>query len=305
MSLRTVAIMLPMFMMAMQVGGVSIGDVMLEQVLAAVPDLDALVLTLGGEEGPTTGAAAVPSWRTITCSDVGYRYPGQERNALDHLELTLGSDESLAVVGLNGADKTTLVTLLSRLRDPSSGTITVDGIDLRTIDPRAWQRQMAVVYQDFTRYPFTLRENVALVDIDGDVDEAALAHATEMAGLTAVIDRLPHGWETVLAPGYRRGADVSGGQWQRIALARALYAVARGARLLAHIDKLRGGGDASELRQSRQGPGRVDTNVKAVRGDKLGEGGSRPATCGGRGKHQPSGDTHQDHDRQPRAPSVA
>jgi ATP-binding cassette subfamily B protein len=113
----------------------------------------------------------------------------------------------------------------------------VDGTDLRDLDPRSWQRQLAVVNQDFGRYPLSARENIAFGDLtaDGladDFDEAALEQAAARAGALDFIVALPHGWDTICAPGYRGGTDLSGGQWQRIALARALYAAARGARVL-------------------------------------------------------------------------
>jgi ATP-binding cassette subfamily B protein len=200
--------------------------------LAAVPDVDALVAELGTVTGPAVGGAPVPQWSTITFEQVSYTYPGADRAALSELDLSLRAGSSLAIVGVNGAGKTTLITLLARLRDPTTGRIAVDGIDLSALDPLAWQRRVAVVYQDFTHYPLTARENVALVDLEGEVDDELLARAVEMAGATSVIDGLPHGWDTVLAAGYRRGGDLSGGQWQRIALARALYAVGRGAGLL-------------------------------------------------------------------------
>jgi ATP-binding cassette, subfamily B, bacterial len=241
--LRTVSVMLPMFMMAMQVGGVSTGDVTLEQMLAAVPDVDSLVEELGaGRDNLLRGLVSDPvqnsmdatirKWSTISFEHVSYVYPGQSSPALEDLELELSAGSSLAIVGVNGAGKTTLVTLLARLRDPTSGRIAVDDLDLSALDALEWQRRVAVVYQEFTHYPFSARDNVALVDLGRSVDEQLLERAAEMAGATEVIGRLPHGWDTVLATGYRRGVDLSGGQWQRIALARALYSVARGAQLL-------------------------------------------------------------------------
>jgi ATP-binding cassette subfamily B protein len=207
-------------------------DVTLEQMLAAVPDVDSLVTELGSTTGPAAGGSAVPKWSEISFEGVSYRYPGQDREALYDLDLTLPAGSSLAIVGVNGAGKTTLVTLLARLRDPTRGRIAVDGIDLSSLQALEWQRRVAVVYQDFTHYPLTARENVAIVDLEREIDEDVLAHAVEMAGATALIEGLPHGWDTVLATGYLRGGDLSGGQWQRIALARALYAVGRGAGLL-------------------------------------------------------------------------
>jgi ABC-type multidrug transport system fused ATPase/permease subunit len=135
------------------------------------------------------------------------------------------------VVGVNGAGKTTLVTLLARMREPTAGAVTVDGIPLTRLDERGWQRQVAVVYQDFARFPFTAAENVGLF-ADGSPDRDVLARAAERAGAAEIIEQLPRGWDTVLSPHYEGGVGLSGGQWQRIALARALYAVENGARVL-------------------------------------------------------------------------
>jgi ATP-binding cassette subfamily B protein len=240
--LGTLAIMLPMLPSTMQAGGVSVADISLEQMLAAVPDLDAVLRRPTGpdrppgltgvkrEEHPAAPAARGPE--VIRFEDVSYTYPTGDRAVLAGLDLQLRAGESLAIVGINGAGKSTLVTLLARLRDPTSGKITVDGTDLRDLDARSWQRQVAVVYQDFTKYPLTARENVALSDLGGEGDMAALEEAAKRAGATNVIERLPNGWDTICAPGYTGGTDLSGGQWQRLALARALYAVARGARVL-------------------------------------------------------------------------
>jgi ATP-binding cassette subfamily B protein len=232
-SLRTVAVMLPMFMMAMQVGGISAGDVALEQMLASMPDVDALTTALGAHPSEAGRGGAVPeAWSEITFEHVSFLYPGQEHPVLDRLDLTLPAGRSLAIVGENGAGKTTLVTLLARLRDPTAGRITVDGVGLASLDAHDWQRRIAVVNQDFTRFPLSALDNVALVDLGREVDRKLVEEAADRAGATETIAGLPHGWETILAPGYRGGSDLSGGQWQRIALARALYAVARGARVL-------------------------------------------------------------------------
>ncbi len=241
-TLATTAVMLPMLPTTMQVGGVSVADVSLEQMLAAVPDLDDLVGRLRDpvtETGPGTGAASgagLPAQR-IRFEAVAYRYPNGGAPVYEGLDLELTAGTSLALVGSNGAGKTTLVTLLARLREPTAGRITVDGIDLRDLDPRSWQRQVAVVNQDFGRYPLTARENVAFRDLTGDglsghFDPSALEQAAAQAGALDFVTALPHGWDTICAPGYHDGTDLSGGQWQRLALARALYAAARGARVL-------------------------------------------------------------------------
>src|ERR1700689_3373878 len=236
--LGTVAVMLPMLPSTMQGGGVSAADVTLESMLASVPDLDELVTRLRGPAADSGAASAAgrPALG-IRFEAVGYRYPGGGRPVYEGLDLELTAGRSLALVGANGAGKTTLVTLLARLREPAGGRITVDGTDLRDLDARGWQRQVAVVNQDFGRAPLSARENVAFRDLaaDGlsaDFDEGALEQAAAQAGALEFVRALPRGWDTICAPGYHGGIDLSGGQWQRLALARALYAAAKGARVL-------------------------------------------------------------------------
>ncbi len=242
--LGTLAVMLPMLPTTMQAGGVSAADVTLEQMLAAVPDLDGVLTGLTPQRsleasalprqptGPDRPPVPDVAGHTIRFEDVSYAYPTGDAPVLDGLELELRAGESLAIVGVNGAGKTTLVTLLARLRDPTAGRITVDGTDLRELDARSWQRRVAVVYQDYTKYPLTARENVGLSDLGDRIDEQALKEAAARAGALEVIGKLPGGWDTICVPGYAGGTDLSGGQWQRLALARALYAVERGARVL-------------------------------------------------------------------------
>ncbi|HWH09685.1 MAG TPA: ATP-binding cassette domain-containing protein, partial [Solirubrobacteraceae bacterium] len=132
----------------------------------------------------------------------------------------------------NGAGKTSLVALLAGLRRPTAGRILIDGTPLTRLDAGRWQQQVAVVYQDSTRFPLTAAENVALALGDRPIDEPALRRAAERAGASDLIAGLPAGWGTVLSPRYTGGHELSGGQWQRIFLARALYAVESGARVL-------------------------------------------------------------------------
>ena len=250
--LETVATMLPMLAMTMMIGTISFGDVALASMLATLPDVEALTSSLvpdqplgretggtgaggtaagAGGAGTVGGAAGLPA-RELRFEHVSFRYPGAPADVLDDLDLTLPAGRSLAIVGVNGAGKTTLVTLLARLRDPTRGRILADGIPLNELDARAWQRQVAVVFQDFTRYPLTARENVALNLLGESVDEETLDRAATRADASELVAELPHGWDTVLSPQYANGTELSGGQWQRIALARALYAVERGARVL-------------------------------------------------------------------------
>ena len=231
-ALSTVAIMLPMFMSTPQVGGVTAADISLEQTLASVPDLDEIIARLRASAVPgTRDATALPA-AGIRFESVSYQYPTGDRPVVEGLDLELAAGRSLALVGINGAGKTTLVTLLARLREATGGRILIDGTDVRELDARSWQRQVAVVYQDFTRYPLTARENVGFRDLGDQIDEAALESAAAKAGALDLIRELPAGWDTICSPGYLGGPDLSGGQWQRIALARALYSAARGARVL-------------------------------------------------------------------------
>jgi ATP-binding cassette subfamily B protein len=233
--LRTLATMLPMLPMSMQLGSITMTDVSLESMLSGLPDLDALTAELhndqqlGGE--PVRGDAPA---RSIVFEDVRFRYPGApQEDVLRGVDLELPAGKSLALVGVNGAGKSTLVSLLARLHDPTGGRITVDGMQLSALNAEAWRERIAIVYQEALWLPLTARENVAVEVLTGvAADEDALAQAAAQAGATEMIAALPAGWDTILSPQYAGGVDLSGGQWQRIALARALYAVARGARVL-------------------------------------------------------------------------
>jgi ABC-type multidrug transport system fused ATPase/permease subunit len=175
---------------------------------------------------------------SLALEGVTFRYPGSDADVLAGLDLFIPAGTSLAIVGANGAGKTTLVKLLCRLYEPTRGRITVDGHDLRDLDPRAWGRHLAAIFQDFVQYHLSARENVALGapaaarDAPEGVLRARLEEAARKAGALDVIEALPRGWDTPLSRQYTGGAELSGGQWQRVALARALYAVNAGANVL-------------------------------------------------------------------------
>jgi ATP-binding cassette subfamily B protein len=229
--LRTLAVMLPMLPATVSVGSISINDYKIETMLAALPDLDSLTREL---RAPTSlsGTGATPPGGAIRFERVSFRYPEGDHDVLNGLDLELAEGRSLALIGVNGAGKTTLVSLLARMRDPTGGRITVGGVPLTELPADVWQRRVAVVYQDFTRLPLTARENITM-NLDGAPDDpAAIEEAVRRSGSAEVIDGLPGGLETVLSPQYSGGRDLSGGQWQRLALARALYAVEQGASVL-------------------------------------------------------------------------
>ncbi len=186
--------------------------------VAAVLRLEAAMRAAGQLISGDRPAAAAPA-DEIRFRDVTFGYPGG-RPVLEHFDLTIPAGSSLAIVGQNGAGKTTLAKLLCRLYDPQSGAIEIDGVDLREFDLASWRSRVTAVFQDFIRLELPLRDNVAPAGAPDDIVYAAL-DASGAADLAAL--------DTVLARGYDGGIDLSGGQWQRIALARALAAVKLGA----------------------------------------------------------------------------
>jgi ABC-type multidrug transport system fused ATPase/permease subunit len=167
----------------------------------------------------------------IRFENVHFRYPGREDYVFKGLDLWIPARSSLALVGENGAGKTTLVKLLCRLYEPEAGRVTVDGIDLRELDPVRWQRRVGAIFQDFVRYELPASSNVGFGAPEVR-DKEALWRAARKAGADGIIASLPQEWDTILTRQHEDGVDLSGGQWQRIALARALHAVEGGAGIL-------------------------------------------------------------------------
>ena len=219
------------------IGQMRAEDQLIQYGAAALPaalDLDA-TLDRTPAAVARRGAAALPAGAprdAVVYDAVSFAYPGSSRAVLRDLDLEITAGKSLAIVGSNGAGKTSLVKLLCALYEPTAGRITVDGTDLRTVDPAEWRRRLAAIFQDFARYELSARDNVAFGAWDHAEDADALHAAATKAGAAGIIDGLPHGWQTVLARQYENGTDLSGGQWQRVALARALFAVHGGAGVL-------------------------------------------------------------------------
>ena len=153
--------------------------------------------------------------------DVGFRYEGAELWAIRHLNLEIAAGEVLALVGENGAGKTTIVKLLARLYDPTEGRILLDGRDLRAYDLDELRNRIGVVFQDFVRFHFTAAENIAMGRIDASGDRERIEQAADRSLADMVIDRLPLGLEQPLGRRFSNGVDLSGGEWQKIAIARA------------------------------------------------------------------------------------
>ena len=186
--------------------------------VGAVLRLEPAMAAAGALQSGNRPATGLPA-RTIRLRQVTFRYPGGAP-VLDRIDLTIPAGSSLAIVGQNGAGKTTIAKLLCRLYDPQDGAIEVDGVDLRDLDLASWRSRVAAVFQDFIRFEMPLRDNVAPSGAPDDAVRGAL----ESAGATGLATL-----DTVLARGYDDGTELSGGQWQRVALARALAAVTMGA----------------------------------------------------------------------------
>jgi len=163
----------------------------------------------------------VPVRQGFTFEDVGFRYPGAERWAVRHLSFTLHAGEVLALVGENGAGKTTLVKLLARLYDPDEGRILLDGRDLRDYDLETLRANIGVIFQDFVRYHLTAAENIAVGRIEAREDRPRIVAAAERSLADEVIERLPAGYDQIIGKRFRTGVDLSGGEWQKVAIARA------------------------------------------------------------------------------------
>jgi len=159
--------------------------------------------------------------RGLEFRGVWFRYPGREDWALRDINLTIAPGEKLALVGPNGAGKTTLIKLLTRLYDPTEGQILLDGVDLRDYDPDELRARIGVIFQDFVRYQLSARENIGFGQINRMDDEARILDAADRGGADDVVAELPQGLDTMLGRWFERGNELSGGQWQKIALSRA------------------------------------------------------------------------------------
>lgn len=207
---------------AIAFGGLNWSLSLAAQVVQAVVRLEGSMGVAGALPAGTRDAAGMPS-RSIRLRGVTFQYASGSEPVLDDLDLEIPAGTSLAIVGQNGAGKTTIAKLLCRLYDPQKGAIEIDGVDLRELDLGRWRERVASVFQDFIRFELPLRDNVAPTgapdaDVRAALDEAGAAGLAEL--------------DTIMARAYPGGIDLSGGQWQRVALARALCAVRLGAGLV-------------------------------------------------------------------------
>lgn len=172
------------------------------------------------ESKPNGLLAPRPIQEGFRFESVSFRYPGSDRPVLDRLNLQIDAGERIALVGENGQGKTTIVKLLTRLYDPASGRILLDGVDLREYSVEDLHSQIGVIFQDFVRYEMTASQNIATGRVDA-AGESAILDAARKSGADEVIKRLPNGYSQLLGRRFEGGVDLSGGEWQKMALARA------------------------------------------------------------------------------------
>lgn len=159
----------------------------------------------------------------IEFRDVSFRYPLTDRDVLESVSFTVERGQALALVGENGAGKTTLIKLLTRLYEPTSGQILLNGLDARRFSPRSVQAEMSIIFQDFNQYQMTVGENVALGRSEALAENEEVIAASTRAGADGFIGRLPKGYDSMLGRWFAGGQQLSGGQWQRLALARLYF----------------------------------------------------------------------------------
>ncbi|MER7351050.1 ABC transporter ATP-binding protein [Streptomyces aurantiacus] len=220
----------------------------IEYGLGAVRALDRLTAAHGHSAAATAvegnGKAeandAVPA--EIRAEGLVFRYPRAKEAVVSGLDLIVSPGEVLALVGENGVGKTTLIKVIAGLHLPTGGRLLVDGSPVEGSDLAVWRRRVATVFQDFNQYPLSAADNIALAAPEYRDDLEGVRAAARRAGAASFVEQLPHGYETVLTSGRTGGTDLSGGQWQRIAIARAIFAVEHGRDVLildeptAHLD---------------------------------------------------------------------
>ena len=210
------------------------GDAALEEAAAATRSIIELENATSVPKTLNSGARSADGMprTSIRFEQVSFTYPGRSEPVVDGFDLEIEAGRSLAIVGENGAGKTTLVKLLARLHEPTSGRITVDGVDVRELSTEAWRRRIAAVFQDFARFELSAYDNIAFGALHAFDDSDKVERAAAEAGVLGLVERLEHGWTTTMSREYRFGTQLSGGEWQRLALARALFGVAAGAGVL-------------------------------------------------------------------------
>ena len=169
--------------------------------------------------------SALPDMSNVTlkAENVCFRYPGSDKFALENIDIEINAGQVVALVGENGSGKTSLVKILTRLYDPVSGSVSLNGTNIRNFEPSVYRRAFSVIFQDFARYANTVKENIRFGDVDAEVKDGAVEYAGQLAEADEFVQELPKGYNTPLTRMFEGGQEISIGQWQRVALARAFF----------------------------------------------------------------------------------
>jgi ATP-binding cassette, subfamily B, bacterial len=188
-----------------------------------IDDLDGFLTLAPAAEGGSRAIAPPTEFHRIRADSVSFSYPGRSQLALQAADIEINRGEVVALVGENGSGKTTLAKVIAGLYEPGSGAVRWDGIDVRSFRPELFRERVAIIFQDFVRYALSAEENIAIARPDEDIDHAAIREAAKIAGADSFLAALPAGYLTPLSRRFAGGHELSGGQWQKVAIARAFY----------------------------------------------------------------------------------
>jgi ATP-binding cassette subfamily B protein len=188
-----------------------------------IDDLDGFLTLAPAAEGGAREIAPPTDFHRIRADSVSFSYPGRSQLALQAADIEINRGEVVALVGENGSGKTTLAKVVAGLYEPGSGAVRWDGIDVRSFRPELFRERVAIIFQDFVRYALSAEENIAVARPDDDLDHAAIREAARIADADSFLSALPAGYQTPLSRRFSGGHELSGGQWQKVAIARAFY----------------------------------------------------------------------------------
>ncbi len=188
-----------------------------------IDDLDGFLTLAPAAEGGNREIAPPTEFHRLRADSVSFSYPGRSQLALQSADIEINRGEVVALVGENGSGKTTLAKVIAGLYEPGSGAVRWDGIDVRSFRPELFRERVAIIFQDFVRYALSAEENIAIARPDEDIDHAAIRDAAKIADADSFLAALPAGYQTPLSRRFTGGHELSGGQWQKVAIARAFY----------------------------------------------------------------------------------
>ena len=188
-----------------------------------IDDVDGFLTMAPAAEGGSREIAPPADFHRIRADAVTFSYPGRNQLALQSADIEINRGEVVALVGENGSGKTTLAKVIAGLYEPGSGAVRWDGVDVRTFRPDLFRERVAIIFQDFVRYALSAEENIAIARPYDDIDHAAVREAAKIADADSFLSELPTGYQTPLSRRFAGGHELSGGQWQKVAIARAFY----------------------------------------------------------------------------------